>query len=337
MNWTTFWALWLYRYRKYTYIFRESCLGWVDVIKFWFLKIKIQRPLIAIVRTEHFGDIVAAEPIARQVRELYPTAYIVWFVKPVFAELVTNHPEINKVWRQSSVLRRIIVCQSGIFNQVYNLEFWQSNLDTVTNRKHENLIAVQKNITVFNYFSKHNLLHTFQTVGGLPIEDSIAPRVYIPDYIKIKINELNLPKNLVVVHCNSNFDAKDWTVENWERLIEWLIGRGFEVAEIGLKSKNTISNPKYTNLCGQFSILETAEVIGQAKFFVGIDSGPAHLANAVGAYGILLIGRLNNFEGQMPYSGQYQDGSNATIIRQAGRTCAEFDYDFVQKQIGSIL
>ncbi len=337
MNWTTFKALWLHRYHKYSYICRESCLGWLDVVRFWFLKIKIQQPLIAIVRTEHFGDIVAAEPIARQVRALHPTAHIVWFVKPVFAELVANHPAINEVWQQSSVLRRIIVCQSGVFNSIYHLEFWQSNLDSITNRKHDNLVAAQKDITIFNYFSKGNLLHIFQTVGNLPIADTVAPQIYISDNIKTKIDTLDLPKNLIVVHCNSNFDAKDWTVENWERLIGWLIERGFAVAEIGLKSKNNINHPKYTNLSGQYSILETAEIISRATYFVGIDSGPAHLANAVGVYGILLIGRLNNFEGQMPYSGQYQDGTNATIIRQAGRTCAEFDYQFVENQIAVIL
>jgi heptosyltransferase III len=337
MNWTIFKALWLHRYRKYTYICKESCLGWADVVRFWLLKIRTQKPLIAIVRTEHFGDIVAAEPIARQVRALHPNSYIVWVVKPVFRELVENHPEINETWPQSSVLRRIIICKSGVFDVVYNLEFWQSNHDTVTNRKHENLIAAQNDITIFNYFGKGNLLNIFQTVGGLPIQDTTAPQIYISDDIKKKINKLDLQKKLIVIHCNSNFDAKDWTVENWERLIDWLIGCGFTVAEIGLKSKNNINNPNYTNLSGQYSILETAEIISKASYFVGIDSGPAHLANAVGVYGILLIGRLNNFEGQMPYSGRYQDGSNATIIRQSGRTCAEFDYESVKNQIAAIL
>jgi heptosyltransferase-3 len=337
MNWISFKALWLHRYRKYTYICKESCLGWLDVVRFWFLKIRIHRPLIAIVRTEHFGDIVAAEPIARQVRALYPNGYIVWVVKPIFRELVENHPEINETWPQSSVLRRIILCESGIFDRVYNLEFWQSNYDIIANRKHENLIAAQKDITIFNYFGKGNLLHIFQIVGDLPIQDTTPPRIYITDAIKTKINKLNLHKNLIVVHCNSNFDAKDWTVENWEQLISWLIEQGFWVVEIGLKSKNNINHPKYQNLCGQYTILETAEIISKARYFVGIDSGPAHLANAVGVYGFLLIGRLNNFEGQMPYSGNYQNGTNATIIRQTGRACAEFDYDHVKSQIAAIL
>lgn len=339
MSFSAFLALWQHRYRKYSYIVGQYIAAAGSILRFGALKVSFlgRKKLIAIIRTEHFGDIVAAEPIARQVRELHPHDYIVWIVRPVFRELVEHHPAIDEAWPQTSVLQRLLVCQSGIFDKIYNLEFWQSNQDTISGRVHYNLVAAQKDITVFNYFNKGNLLTIFQLCADLPLKDD-TPRVCISKPDHLKINALNLPRKLIVVHCSSNYPAKDWSVPNWERLIGWLIEKkGYSVAEIGLKSSNNVKHPYYLNLCGKYSILQTAEIIRHADYFIGIDSGPAHLANAVGTYGILLFGKLNTFDRYMPYSGEYQNTKNARLISKTGKTCAELEYEWVQAQMEPIL
>lgn len=332
-------ALWKHRYRKYSYIAKE-CLGAVgEIIRFLLLKISFlgRRKLIAIIRTEHFGDIVAAEPLARQIREIHPKDYIVWMVKPVFKELVVHHPAVDEAWAQPSVLRRLVLCKSGVFDKIYNLEFWQSNFDLVSGQVHKNEVAAQKDITVFNYFEKGNLLTIFQLCADLPIRDD-APRLIISKADEEKIKSLGLPHNLVVIHCSSNYPAKDWSVENWQKLVDWLINeRGYYVAQIGLKAIQLTENPKYLDLCGKFTILQTAEIIKHATYFIGIDSGPAHLANAVGTFGVLLFGKLNNFDHYMPYSGTYQNGKNALIISDTNKTCAELGYQLVQTQLETLM
>jgi heptosyltransferase III len=72
------------------------------------------------------------------------------------------------------------------------------------------------------------------------------------------------------------------------------------------------------SLCGRLSILETAEVIRRAALYVGIDSGPAHLANAVAAPAVILLGRFFGFARYRPFSGGYADGSRATLLHAAG-------------------
>ncbi|MEZ4901528.1 MAG: glycosyltransferase family 9 protein [Spirosomataceae bacterium] len=338
MRFSAFIALWQHRFRKYGYIAKEYILALSTILYFWGIKLKFggRKKFIAIVRTEHFGDIVAAEPIARQVRQKHPTDYVIWIVRPVFRELVENHPDIDEVWAQPTVLRRILVCESGVFDAIYHLEFWQSNLDKVSERVHQNEVAKQKNITVFNYFNKGNLLTIFQLCANLPVEDD-TPQVYISTADQLKIKALNLSQKMIVVHCSSNYPAKDWSVPNWERLILWLIEeKGYEVVEIGLKSQNRINHPYFHDFCGQYSILQTAEIIRQANYFIGIDSGPAHLANAVGTEGILLFGKLDFFDDYMPYSGRYKNVQYAKLISQRGKTCANLDYDHVKGEIEQI-
>jgi heptosyltransferase-3 len=62
-------------------------------------------------------------------------------------------------------------------------------------------------------------------------------------------------------------------------------------------------------------MLETAEVIKRADLFIGIDSGPAHLANAVGTPGVIILGSFENFSRYTPYSGGYATGGNADLVR----------------------
>jgi heptosyltransferase III len=332
-------ALWLHRYRKSKYILTESSVALVTILRYWGLKISFlgRRKLIVVVRTEHFGDIVAAEPLARQLRQLHPNDHLVWLVRPVFKELITTHPDLNEAWPQRSVLHRMLVCKSGVFDKVYNLEFWQSNLDTVSGCIHKNQSARQQNITVFNYFDKGSLLTTFQLLANVPIQDA-TPRVYISEADRQRVDALCLPAKTIVVHCSSNYPVKDWSVDKWESLITWLISeQGYSVVEIGLKSQNKVTLAGYHNCCGQLSILQTAEVIRRANYFVGIDSGPAHLANAVGTFGVLLFGKLNNFDGYMPYSGGYQAGTNAVVVSEPSKTCAELDYELVKNKMAQLL
>ncbi|HAO50117.1 MAG TPA: ADP-heptose--LPS heptosyltransferase, partial [Runella sp.] len=211
MSLSDFVTLWKHRYRKYTYIAQEYVLAFASIVRFLGLKLSFwgRKKLVAIIRTEHFGDIVAAEPLARQVREAHPNDYIVWVVKPAFKELVATHPVINEAWAQPTVLRRLLVFNSGVFEKVYNLEFWQSNLDTISGRVHKNEVAAAKDITVFNYFEKGNLLTIFQLCAELPVKDDV-PQLYIPAADAQKIANLNLPQKLIVIHCSSNYPAKDW-------------------------------------------------------------------------------------------------------------------------------
>ena len=86
------------------------------------------------------------------------------------------------------------------------------------------------------------------------------------------------------------------------------------VCEIGMTQFIKKSPNMYKSLCGKLTILESAEVIRRAKLFIGIDSGPAHLANAVGTPGIVLMGSYLGFNKYNPFSGDYGNGSNAKLI-----------------------
>src|SRR5690606_26937399 len=131
-------------------------------------------------------------------------------------------------------------------------------------------------------------------VANLPLPSDQQPQLYIQDEHRQMVDSLNLPDNYIVFHGKSNYHEKDWPAENWQKLIHWLTEtRGYQVVEIGLESViPDFKSANYRSLCGRLSILETAEVIKRGKYFIGLDSGPSHLANATGTFGFILMGNL---------------------------------------------
>ncbi|KAB0672327.1 glycosyltransferase family 9 protein [Oryzomonas sagensis] len=293
----------------------------LDYLRLWLRRRKVkkeapERKFVVINLIEHFGDIVACEPVARDVKTRDPNAYLVWMVRRPYRELVLHNPAIDQVFVLSCLTEWIYLAGSGLFDEIIDLH--------PQNRKcpicHRPLLKERGNteITIETYYNYGNLLAAYCQSAGIPvIEDQ--PRLYIPHETGQRIDLLGLPERFVVAHCSSNEASRDWTQEKWRQLAQDVMSNlDLPVVEIGLKPLLDLESDRYVNLCGQLSLLETAEVIRRARLFIGIDSGPAHLANAVGTFGIILLGEYRNFKRYMPYSGGYANGENANILYHAG-------------------
>lgn len=338
--------LWTHRYFKYSHILKAHLSAYQAWVYFKAKKALFSKgqELIAIVRTEHFGDIVAAEPISRYVRSLHPDAYIVWFVKPAYHELIDYNPAIDETFGEFCVTQRKVLFETGIFDKIYPLQFSNNNNCVICNVSVDNPIAVRKGINVHTYLSFGNLLEVFAETADLTADKMAAfpaddqPRLYLQDQHRKKADALHLPEKFIVIHCQSNYAPKDWPADRWNQLIAWMAANySYQIIEIGLKSNLNIKEPVYRNLCGQLSILETAEVIRRADFFIGLDSGPSHLANAVGTTGVILMGSLGTFPSYNPYSGNYGRQENAFFVRQDGYPCAELSLEFVKDKVANAL
>lgn len=337
--------LWTHRYFKYSHILKAHFLAYQAWMYFKSKKAKFAKgqELIAIVRTEHFGDIVAAEPISRYVRTLHPNAFIVWFVKPSYHELIDFNPSVDETFGEFCVTQRRVLFEKNVFDKIYSLQFSNNSHCAKCQVFLDNPIAVQKGINVHTYFNFGNLLEVFaqtadliKTKTAFPADDQ--PRLYLQDQHREKVNSLHLPERFIAIHCQSNYAPKDWPAERWDQLVKWISENySYKIVEIGLKSNLTTIEPVYRNLCGQLSILETAEVIKRADFFIGLDSGPSHLANAVNTTGIILMGSLGAFPSYNPYSGSYGRQENAFFVRQEGKMCSELSFEFVKEKVANVL
>lgn len=332
-----FLALWIHRYRKATDIARGYLRFWGTWL--WVRGLKLVSPnrnVIGVLLAEHFGDIVACEPLVRYLRQQHPNDRLYWIVREPFRELVEVHPDLDGIIIEPNVLYSCLVHDNRVFDHLY-FPYLSTRVYGYTGRRLVNPTADRQGITVFNYFEFGNILRVFSQCAGLPPVDD-APQVYIQPAHQQRVDALGLPPAFVVVHCHSNYAPKDWQVEHWNRLVRAIFAEtGLTVVEVGLKSTLTPPETGYRNLCGQLSLLETAEVIRRAAFFIGVDSGPAHLANAVGTFGFVLLGRLNNLTHYLPYSGRYAAGVGVVLIQGGEKPVSELPYEAVWSPIRSTL
>lgn len=280
-------------------------------------------PIVVVALVGHLGDIVAAEPIPRFLSREHPGCRIIWVVGRAYRELVEGHPDVETTfpvgceteWSGLAArcdLSRIL----GPGGRVVDLHIHMRSCGTCL--AYHSRTPNPSGIDITNYYHFGNLLQIFCKVGGLPELDE-GPRVYPSEGCRTVVDELGLPTGFVAIHCRSNQEARDWTDANWRELANRLISDyGIPVVELGLRPVVAGTVRGCVDLCGRLSLLETAEVIRRAGLFVGIDSGPAHLANAAGTPGVVLLGHYRRYQRYVPYSGAYAEGRNAELIHGEG-------------------
>lgn len=276
--------------------------------------------LVAVALIEHLGDIVACEPIARRVREEHPDGYILWFVREQYRELIVDNPSIDAAFVVHCLTEKEILFHSGLLTIAIDLHFPERHCalcpESWVRRAHTHTPG---SVGLSNFYTFGSILRSVALFSGVMPSDEL-PRVYIAESAKEAVNALRLPPLFAVLHCSSNTTEKDWPRDKWEDLARQIAAEhGCDIVEVGLQPTLNKSNlASYTNAAGTVSILETAEVIRRGKIFIGVDSGPAHLANAVGTYGIILLGSYLGFKKYNPFSGNYGDGSNAALLHVEG-------------------
>jgi heptosyltransferase III len=272
-----------------------------------------RRPVIAVSLIEHFGDIVACEPVSRYLKKTYPNCYLIWFVRHPYRELLDTNPYIDAPISVNCLSEWILFIKTGLYDKKVDLHIEERHCAMCD----KTLRKENKTVTYHTFFLFGGLLTAFSKGANLPLLTD-APNVYITEKVRTTVDELRLPKNIIVVHCAANESFKDWDIKKWEQLFQTVnkFHPDITIVEVGLAPTLSELNLKnYTHQCGNLSLLETAEVIRRANLFIGIDSGPAHLANAVNTFGIILLGSYHIFKTYTPYTGNYATGKNATILR----------------------
>jgi len=123
-------------------------------------------------------------------------------------------------------------------------------------------------------------------------------------------------KELPIIVCSvgGKVEVNDWGAANWCQLIERLSDRykGFALVLVGAEVEHTLCElvghswkGKKLNLCGQLSPRESAAVLGKAALFIGHDSGPMHLAAAMGTPCVAIFSARNKPKVWFPYGNNH--------------------------------
>jgi ADP-heptose:LPS heptosyltransferase len=129
-----------------------------------------------------------------------------------------------------------------------------------------------------------HVLQAYADVAQVPIEDC---KLYI------HCERVNMPlfNNYVVIHAGiTNWVGRNWSNEGWRSLALQLHDKGYQIVCVGAGGDRFV--PSDADVRNKATINEVATIMKGAKLFVGIDSLPMHIAQAVGTPGVVFFGSI---------------------------------------------
>lgn len=302
---------------------------------------------ILIVKLSAIGDVIHTLPSLAVLRRLYPDAHITWVVEEAAADLVKNHPYLDAVLisRRKSWSKDI---QKGkILKPLFDMrslikELRQRRYDLVIDFHG----LFKSSIIVFLSKGKRKLGYdSLQELSGLFLNEKISEDMnkhavdrYLdfPRYLGAKIDnvEFILPQNndaeakvrllmskyklddkkFIAINPVAYWKTKLWDNKKFAHLADLansklkmkVVFTGSEKEFIeGITSRMTTEG---INLGGQTSLLDLSYLYKKAQMVITTDSGPMHLAAAMGTPVIALFGPTNPVR-----TGPY--GKGHTIIK----------------------
>ena len=128
-------------------------------------------------------------------------------------------------------------------------------------------------------------------------------------------------KKLVAINPFTTWESKNWFLDRYFDLANQLIEAGYYVIFTGgrsdkeaIDSFEALEKDSYSNLAGKTDLEELTEIYHRAALYIGGDTGPTHLAAAVGLPVISLMGPTDP-ETHGPY------GEGHTVIQDNSLEC----------------
>jgi ADP-heptose:LPS heptosyltransferase len=124
--------------------------------------------------------------------------------------------------------------------------------------------------------------------GGLAVRRRPGP-VVVDGRHRFGCTSGSEPHGYVVVHPGASVAARSWAPERHARTVDLLLGAGWRVVVTGAPAESDLTafvagapRPGVTDLGGRTDLATLAEVLAHADAVVVGNTGPAHLAAAVG-------------------------------------------------------
>ncbi len=241
---------------------------------------------IAVAMVQGIGNMVMLTPAVRALKELYPHAEI---------EVVGHYPALEVVegWELVAACTELEHFDPSPQRDVLLLSIWSGQFQ----KAQSELVGSGEAPAVEVKFWDHkrhesefhlDLARTLGYEGPMPAphcERRPGEWPFAPGRPVALVSD--------TAHPDPQWQRKRWP--HWPELTRRLTERGFQVGLIGGSLEAEQFNPGdwpagVVNLLGRCSIPESAEVIRRAGLLIANDSGPAHVAGAVGARTYVLFG-----------------------------------------------
>ena len=274
---------------------------------------------ILISRMKFIGDVVLTTPIVHAVRESYPDAYIAYLGEKQAASLLINNPYLNEVI-SFDFSKPTIFEQTRVIVQLRKRKF-DVFVDLFSNPRSAFLarasgapIRIGKEAKGRGKLYTHRIVDDgkpktaiqfhYQYVEPLGVKPTWwKAEIFLTEDEKrearnyLKWQDVDVDKPVIGLHPGATWPAKMWQWEKFADLVD-LINAKFNVHVVVTQGPNdkSLAEQISKRAVGNVTILpllplrQLAGVLSQFQLYVANDSGPMHIAVAVGTKTIGIFG-----------------------------------------------
>jgi len=281
---------------------------------------------VLIVKLSAIGDVIHALPVSYAIKETFPNAKVTWVVEPPAYDLIKMNSCVDKIilfqkkeFKTFSGFREkffpfrkeiqsenydAVLDLQGLFKSAAIAFFAKSDIKLGICNMREMSDKISKPVIGEN-FQGHIVQRYLDTARaiGCKVEEIKFP-------LKVPEDEQQKAKKILqhagfregnfyaILAIGANWANKRWTLENFAKLSDWLYNQsivpimigGGAVDEQRTSEIESIIEIPPINLVGKTNLMQLTHVIKNAKFVIGGDTGPVHLAAGLKVPTVMLMG-----------------------------------------------
>jgi len=279
---------------------------------------------ILVVRTDRIGDVILSTPVIKALRKALPCAYIAMMVSEYAKDIVDGNPYLDEVivydkearhkgwfssFRFSAELKKkrfdlaiilhptnrahIVTFLAGISRRIgYDRKMGFLLTDRLKHEKH----LGQKHEAEYNLdFMRFLGIEPLDTELFMPIKKE--SETWLEELFKKE--KIDTRRKLLVFHPGASCPSKIWPWQSFADLMDKLADKyGAYVFLVASQKDRHIAkaisarmHAKVINLSGLTTLSQMASLLKRCSLFISNDSGPVHIASALGAPVISIFGR----------------------------------------------
>jgi ADP-heptose:LPS heptosyltransferase len=268
---------------------------------------------ILIISFSHIGDVVLSTAVIPPLQRYFPDAKISILVGPKACDILWGDVRLNKIIVFDNkgqhkgfkgLLKLVNELTNMKFDLVVNLRdaFWANFIGG----KSWNMPLLQRLSP--NYRELHAVdryLNVLNRNGGIKSNDGI-PKILLQDYEKqqafdfLSQNNVNLGDTIIGIHPGGSWKYKLWPIKRFVNLGDYLsqefnakvlIFAGPDEADLQTQMAELMRSRPI--LVRNLGLRQLAALIQRCHLYIGNDTGPMHIAAAMGTQVVSMFGSTN--------------------------------------------
>lgn len=273
---------------------------------------------VLVLRFSSAGDIVLASPAIAALKRAWPSTRLVYAVKAEFADLVRHDPNIDALILAGRGGRAFLRFMGEIRQHrpeaILDLHGkLRSRLVRGLTRGVPRVVWEKRpagdnlpvRLALRPYHARMTISDRYhaavEALVGRPLERGhlrLYPGARALSEAETAIRSAGLDPSAPIVGMSpgANWETKRWPAERFGELARRSAAAGLQIAVTGSASESSLAAavvagvPRSANLCGKITLGGLGGVLSRCRAFVANDSGPMHMARALGVPTLAFFG-----------------------------------------------